>query len=1629
MRFKGVGLLVLTLTFLALAGSVYAVDCASGYCYDIDTCAIVEYEFDEGPPPQWYLVYLPGENCPANTICQAGVCVTNVPGCDVSKGQIPCGGTGTCIYPSKPNTTAYRNNCTLNGNIVVTVNSSKNYYYFDNLTIPSGYVLNFQMNAISNGLMTTPSAKGGLYGVAGTPNGGGGSGGRGGTGGNTTRKGSIGTAGSHGGPGDSGIPGGRAVVNSYYITVNGRLSADGTRGLNGGSASGADCNFWGACTGRGGGGGGPGGGGGDLTIWSNHQITGTGSITARGGEGGTGGGNTNEDSQTCSGGDDWGAAGGGGGGGGGGVVRMSAPSVSPIKNCTSGGKGLGGCWWAPGDFKGTPGQNGVNGNCTASYVLPESCNNGIDDDNDNLTDGADMDCKWCGNGIVETPNNQQLNEECDDQDNDPNDGCHQCRLSCPYFNPVTYKSTNYKVIPNTGCYHSVCNGVFPIKVITTETAPPRCDTTDGFCLCDGSCASNNEGNCKTGFGHYCDQTSCYTGTSWVSCGGGGSGGSGTAQGDINTELVNNVINVKDDSLLELYQKGLEIFNPIQTFAEVNNYCTCVSGAPVCGGGTYTGYTLISNNCPSSCTCSPGCWTPISYEYCWSTNTEKICNAYGGSSGMCIPYNGSATVYGVYLNKTQYHRSNGEFFRCGLADGVCPDDFSDQTPGQCGTSGVCTSHGISDPDCNICGNGVLDPGEKCDGNLYNNSATCSSFGYAYGNLSCTGNCQVINTDACKYNITSVTYSLGNGCNPATNTCGSNSLITITTNFTGVVSSNFPIIVDVNVRSPARMVQGQNRSCIIDDLAQGVIGSTTSGSKSWGAQITQAKVMDSLCNNATLQFTNDSMMLTTGGAQKSNEFDRPFTAPTTIRLRDCGDGGVDNFTGYYAQYNEECDGTNFSGLSCLNFTYAPGKYYTGGYLWCNSVCDIVTSGCSACGDGVPEGSEQCDHGTDNSPGVLHNGPDMPCRDNCTWSYCGDDFPQTSYYGNGKQYSTTINPPPFYEPPPLDYTAFIEQCDDGDGLNVNACLNNCSENVCGDGIKQSMAIPPDVAEQCDNGTLNNNQGSCDLNCFKTSCGDRNVQWPNGWRVNGTLINGSLGYEQCDPQSGIRGPTTACNYNCTNTFCGDGIVQNVSPRWEQCEPPMIGCNANCKYSVCGDGIVGIGEECDNRGKCTNAPATSCSTDLDCPIGRGPCDLNYHDGCSAQCTWNNCTITNITVSGGVVGMYDNLTVTVYHTGRNCSLANRVQVDYFRLGDNESRDCWVQADPRPGQLRGMNSTFTTFFYPFSFKYNVPSISDLCAGKRVNHVLVSLKQGDITRTYEDTYNFSVNSTTFDQCKEFGVVVNYTAPYTNHSTSIVAITNASTRCNSLTCASYDAKTILFIGNYTILTNSSGQQFAYSCNPFSHDYVCPNDFQYNTRCTITDGGICLEHGLIDADCEIPMPMKCGNTTLVNGSQVKTCDVPTPTPQRYCVEPTACVFANETTGQGEKCLSFGFSTRNALGYNITCSNDNTWCPKGYFFNLLTQRCVNMALRCDLACDTVDDLMKRPPADRKGTTYWNSYINTPACFQVDATTGKKAFYCGVSSGWPEPIYTYLPIGVVYCTWSFEQEGFLCVGEQIAETG
>lgn len=329
--------------------------------------------------------------------------------------------------------------------------------------------------------------------------------------------------------------------------------------------------------------------------------------------------------------------------------------------------------------------------------------------------------------------------------------------------------------------------------------------------------------------------------------------------------------------------------------------------------------------------------------------------------------------------------------------------------------------------------------------------------------------------------------------------------------------------------------------------------------------------------------------------------------------CGDGIPFNTPG------EQCDDGNIiAGDGCSNCMLPVADQCGNGFVDPGEDCDdgnmIDGDGCTGCqqwcGDGfVNLPGEMCDDG------ILGGGP---CPNNCQ----GD--PSLPVCGNG-------------------IVEGAEVCDDGDGIDNNACNNSCQPNgeFCGDGIVNGTEVcddgdpfggpcPSDCQPgdgdivACGDGIAGNTLGEiCDDGNVIPGDGCTNCQLDLLVCGNGIVEGG----ETCDDGPGGVCPDD-CNPEEGMPICGDGVVDPG----EICDDGGApgGCPDDCvpgegDLAVCGDGIVGntAGEQCDDGNLLANDGCSDCQLENPELCGNGVLDPGEtcddgnninNDGCSAFC-------------------------------------------------------------------------------------------------------------------------------------------------------------------------------------------------------------------------------------------------------------------------------------------------------------------------------------------------------------------------------------------------------------------------------
>ncbi len=449
------------------------------------------------------------------------------------------------------------------------------------------------------------------------------------------------------------------------------------------------------------------------------------------------------------------------------------------------------------------------------------------------------------------------------------------------------------------------------------------------------------------------------------------------------------------------------------------------------------------------------------------------------------------------------------------------------------------------DREVCGNGLLDPGEVCDdGNAVSGdgcNATCTSEEYCGngvvdarageqcddGNLvagdGCSATCELEGSGECGDGTVGPDEQCddgntqsGDGCDDqcqleASETCGD-----------GTVDPGEECD-DGNTEAG----DGCGPSCRTEACGNGVLdpgevcedGNTTSGD-GCSADCQSSEV----CGNGIVdvgEVCDDGNTTSGDGCSPTCEVETQAT---------CGDGHLDPWEG--------CDDGNLQGGD-----------------GCDDQCLL-----ESCGNSTLDAGEGCDDGNNDDTDA--------CPRTCRPAACGDTYVQ----------------------------AGVEQCDDGNTVAGDGCSPTCQQEVCGNGTL-------DAGEGCDDGNFDDTD-SCPSTCQPATCGDGFVhagfeQCDDGNTTSGdgcsanclsdeTCGNGYLDSgEVCDDGNTVD--TDACPTTCQVATCGDGFV------WvghETCDDGNTtsgdGCSATCVFDGCGSGTVEGGEECDEGGA-NGTPGSAC--------------------------------------------------------------------------------------------------------------------------------------------------------------------------------------------------------------------------------------------------------------------------------------------------------------------------------------------------------------------------------------------------------------------------------------------------------
>jgi len=304
--------------------------------------------------------------------------------------------------------------------------------------------------------------------------------------------------------------------------------------------------------------------------------------------------------------------------------------------------------------------------------------------------------------------------------------------------------------------------------------------------------------------------------------------------------------------------------------------------------------------------------------------------------------------------------------------------------------------------------------------------------------------------------------------------------------------------------------------------------------------------------------------TGSCSSSNHYDCMPRPARDHPIEECDDGSdngnnnkcIETHGGYGSIkcVSAFCgDGKICSGENCAEDKGGPGIEEcddAGESSTCNSDCTPAE-----CGDGKVNYSagEVCDdNNNDNNDRCLSAGATTPRNREvgCRWAICGDGFVcDTAECTSGPN-------------------GGVEECDDGNPNNKDACTTDCRIPVCGDGREEGR-------EKCDDGNDIDDDG-CSNDCMtERYCGDN-------------IIQENLG-EECDDGVWQNVFGDNCNNLCQIQQCGNGRKDRDEDCDDGNDDNTDFCLNTCEYPYCGDGFVnpdveGCTDECDDPSCCTDS-------------------------------------------------------------------------------------------------------------------------------------------------------------------------------------------------------------------------------------------------------------------------------------------------------------------------------------------------------------------------------------------------------------------------------------------------------------
>jgi len=401
----------------------------------------------------------------------------------------------------------------------------------------------------------------------------------------------------------------------------------------------------------------------------------------------------------------------------------------------------------------------------------------------------------------------------------------------------------------------------------------------------------------------------------------------------------------------------------------------------------------------------------------------------------------------------------------------------------------TQTGDTGPGPESCGNGMIEAGEDCD--AAGESATCDD------------DCTLVD---CGDGVTNT--AAGESCDAAGESAACDVDCTARVCGDGVFNQTAGEECDDAGRSAAC-----DDDCTLVGCGDGVTNTAAGeGCDDTGESPT--------CNSdCSISACGDGVTNTTAG-EACDHMGESLTCDDDCTLVECGDLELNTVAG------EICDGLELDGATC------EGEGFDGGMLACAAGCQLDTTGCTTCGDGMAGSGETCDGGDLGEGTCVTQGFDggvLGCSPACTYDTsacfgCGDGSTDPG-----------------------------EQCDDGG--ESPGCDIDCTFASCGDDLPNASA-----GEQCDEA---GETATCDVDCTVPACGDALVNTAAGEQCDGSLLDGS----SCVSQ-GFDSGMLGCDGDCMGLdtsgcgTCGNGVIDGSEDCDDSNELDGDACPGSCLFN-----------------------------------------------------------------------------------------------------------------------------------------------------------------------------------------------------------------------------------------------------------------------------------------------------------------------------------------------------------------------------------------------------------------------------------------------------------------------------------